>query len=151
MRRLFLLLACALPLVAAACDDSPTSVEDTEFAPSLEVDLAAMTRTGSGLYYQDLTVGGGAEAQPGTTVAVYYRGWLANGVKFDERTSGTPFEFPLGTRYVIAGWDEGVAGMKVGGRRKLVIPSHLGYGSRGQGTIPPNAVLVFEVDLLGVR
>jgi FKBP-type peptidyl-prolyl cis-trans isomerase FkpA len=151
MRRLFaLMLALALPIMAAGCSDGPTTVENTEFAASLGIDLDAMTRTNSGLYYQDLTVGTGAVAQAGTRVSVYYRGWLPNGLKFDERTSGTPFSFPLGQGYVIAGWDEGVAGMKVGGKRKLVIPPSLGYGSRSQGAIPANSVLVFEVDLLGV-
>jgi FKBP-type peptidyl-prolyl cis-trans isomerase len=151
MRRLFaLMLALALPMMAAACNDGPTSVEDTEFAASLGIDLSAMTRTSSGLYYRDLTVGTGAVAQAGKTVSVYYRGWLSNGLKFDERVSGNPFSFPLGQGYVIAGWDEGVAGMKVGGKRKLVIPASLGYGSRAQGSIPANSVLVFDVELLAV-
>lgn len=151
MRRLFaLMLALALPFMAAGCNDGPTSVEDTEFAASLGIDLSAMTRTNSGLYYQDLIVGTGAVAQAGTRVSVYYTGWLSNGLKFDERTSGTPFSFPLGQGVVIEGWDEGVAGMKVGGKRKLVIPPSLGYGSRAQGSIPANSVLVFEVDLLAV-
>lgn len=152
MRRLFFLLACVLPLVAAACgSDSPTSIEDTEFAPSLGVDLTTMTRTTSGLYYRDIAVGTGAVAQSGKTVGVYYQGWLASGSRFDFRTSGSPFEFVLGSGEVIRGWDQGIPGMRVGGKRLLVIPSALGYGSAGRGSIPPNAVMVFEVDLRTVR
>jgi FKBP-type peptidyl-prolyl cis-trans isomerase FkpA len=152
MRRLFLLLACALPLFAAACgSDGPTSIEDTEFAASLGVDLSLMTRTSTGLYYRDLTVGTGAVAQNGKTVSVYYQGWLADGTRFDGRTSGTPYPFPLGTGYVIKGWDQGVVGMRVGGKRQLVIPPSLAYGASGRGSIPPNAVLVFEVEVLKVE
>ncbi|HVH13762.1 MAG TPA: FKBP-type peptidyl-prolyl cis-trans isomerase [Longimicrobium sp.] len=151
MRRLFLLLACALPLAVAACgSDSPTSIEDTEFAPALGVDLSAMTRTSSGLYWRDITVGTGAVAQSGNTVGVYYQGWLATGTRFDGRTSGTPLSFPLGTGWAIRGWDQGVPGMKVGGKRQLVIPPSLGYGAAGQGSIPPNAILVFEVEMKSV-
>jgi FKBP-type peptidyl-prolyl cis-trans isomerase FkpA len=152
MRRLFLLLACALPLLAAACgSDSPTSVEDTEFAPALGVDLSAMTRTESGLYYRDIAVGTGAVAQNGRLVSVYYQGWLASGTRFDFRTSGAPFTFTLGAREVIRGWDQGVLGMKVGGKRQLVIPPGLAYGAEGRGSIPPNAVLVFEVEVRAVQ
>ena len=152
MRRLFFLLACVLPLVAAACgSDSPTSIEDTTFAPALGVDLSTMTRTSSGLYYRDITVGTGAVAQSGKTVGVYYQGWLASGSRFDFRTSGNPFEFVLGAGEVIRGWDQGVPGMRVGGKRLLVIPSSLGYGSAGRGSIPPNAVMVFEVEVRTVR
>jgi peptidylprolyl isomerase len=151
MRRLFLMLALALPLAVAACNDGPTSVQDTEFARSLGVDLSAMTRTSSGLYYQDITVGTGATAQAGNTVFVYYTGWLANGLRFDSRTSGEPAGFPIGVGRVIRGWDEGVPGMKVGGKRRLVIPPSLGYGAQGQGSIPGNAVLVFDIELKDVR
>ncbi|MFH1228232.1 MAG: FKBP-type peptidyl-prolyl cis-trans isomerase [Planctomycetota bacterium] len=109
--------------------------------------------TPSGLKYIDLTVGTGAEAKPGMNVSVHYTGWLTNGTKFDSsKDRGEPFGFGLGAGQVIRGWDEGVAGMKIGGKRKLIIPSQLGYGSRGAGsTIPPNSTLVFEVELLGVQ
>jgi FKBP-type peptidyl-prolyl cis-trans isomerase len=119
----------------------------------LASDTATMMRTGSGLRYHDVTVGQGAEATPGHTVKVHYTGWLLNGKKFDSsRDRGEPFEFTLGAGQVIAGWDEGVAGMKVGGRRKLVIPSDLGYGAGGAPPdIPPGATLVFDVELLEVR
>lgn len=99
----------------------------------------------------DMVVGTGAEAKAGQRVEVHYTGWLTNGTKFDSSVGRRPFSFRLGAGEVIAGWDEGVAGMKVGGKRKLEIPPELGYGSRGAGgVIPPNATLVFEVELLKV-
>lgn len=109
--------------------------------------------TASGLKITELQVGEGAEAASGQTVSVHYRGTLENGKQFDASYDrGTPFNFPLGAGRVIKGWDEGVVGMKVGGKRKLVIPSDLAYGSRGAGgVIPPNATLVFEVELLDVK
>jgi FKBP-type peptidyl-prolyl cis-trans isomerase FkpA len=108
--------------------------------------------TDSGLQYDDLQVGDGAEATSGKSVTVHYTGWLTDGQKFDSsKDRNDPFTFVLGGGMVIRGWDEGVAGMKVGGKRKLVIPPELGYGARGAGgVIPPNATLVFEVELLNV-
>jgi FKBP-type peptidyl-prolyl cis-trans isomerase len=108
----------------------------------------------------DVKQGNGAEAMPGRTVVVHYTGWLYDpaapdhkGMKFDSsRDRGEPFAFPLGAHRVIRGWDEGVAGMKVGGQRTLVIPPDMGYGARGAGgVIPPNATLIFDVELLGVK
>ncbi len=113
--------------------------------------------TPSGLKYRDTVVGTGAKAEAGKTVTVHYTGWLDDGgkpgKKFDSsKDRSEPFRFPLGARQVIAGWDEGVAGMLVGGKRTLIIPSELGYGARGAGgVIPPNAVLIFDVELLGVQ
>jgi FKBP-type peptidyl-prolyl cis-trans isomerase FkpA len=109
--------------------------------------------TPSGLVIDDVTVGEGAEAVAGQQVTVHYTGWLTNGTKFDSsKDRNDPFVFGLGQRQVIAGWDEGVQGMRIGGTRKLTIPPELGYGARGAGgVIPPNATLVFEVELLGVR
>jgi FKBP-type peptidyl-prolyl cis-trans isomerase FkpA len=115
--------------------------------------LMAEITTASGLVYEDTVVGEGAEAKAGQQVSVHYTGWLTNGSKFDSsKDRNDPFEFSLGMRQVIGGWDEGVQGMKIGGTRKLTIPPHLGYGARGAGgVIPPNATLVFEVELLGIR
>lgn len=115
-----------------------------------------MNTTPSGLQYEDTVAGSGSEAKAGDHVAVHYTGWLYKdgvaGAKFDSsKDRGQPFRFPLGGGQVIRGWDEGVAGMKIGGTRKLVIPPELGYGARGAGgVIPPNATLLFEVELLGV-
>src|ERR1043165_865096 len=113
-----------------------------------------MQTTASGLQFDDVVTGTGATAKAGTRVSVHYTGWLwkdgVKGAKFDSsKDRGTPFAFSLGAREVIAGWDEGVQGMRVGGTRMLVIPAQLGYGARGAGgVIPPNATLYFEVELL---
>ena len=105
------------------------------------------------LKIEDVVLGTGAEAQKGKQVSVHYTGWLTDGTKFDSsKDRGQPFGFALGRGQVIQGWDDGVAGMKVGGKRKLTIPPDLGYGASGAGgVIPPNATLVFEVELLGVK
>ena len=116
-----------------------------------------MITTPSGLQYEDTTVGNGELAQAGRPVQVHYTGWLFNdgvqGAKFDSsKDRGQPFEFPLGAGHVIRGWDQGVQGMRVGGRRQLVIPSHLGYGDRGAGgVIAPGETLIFVCDLVGIR
>ena len=117
----------------------------------------ASTTTPSGLKITDTKVGTGATPKPGQICVMHYTGWLyesgAKGKKFDSSVDrGQPFEFPIGRRQVISGWDEGVATMKVGGKRTLIIPPELGYGARGApGAIPPNATLKFEVELLDVR
>lgn len=118
---------------------------------------AEIVTTDSGLKYEDHKVGDGTEAVAGKMVDVHYTGWLDDngkkGKKFDSSVDrGRPFNFPLGAGRVIKGWDEGVAGMKVGGKRTLMIPANLGYGARGAGNaIPPNANLIFDVELLGVK
>ena len=111
-----------------------------------------MTTTSSGLKYEDLQPGTGTEAKAGDTVQVHYTGWLTDGTQFDSsHDRNSPFTFKLGAGRVIKGWDEGVAGMRVGGKRKLTIPPDLGYGARGAGgVIPPNAELIFEVELLKI-
>ena len=136
-------------------DETAQSVADAP-KPSVlpKIDNGKLATTASGLQYQDIKVGTGPKPKKGDTVIVNYTGWLENGTKFDSSLdSGEPFEFQLGTGKVIKGWDEGVASMKVGGKRILVIPSKLGYGEAGGGggAIPPNATLIFEVDLLGVK
>lgn len=118
---------------------------------------AGATTTATGLKYEDAKAGTGAEAKIGSTLSMHYTGWLYNGgakgKKFDSSLDrGQPFEFQLGAGQVISGWDEGIQGMKVGGTRTLIIPPALGYGARGAGgVIPPNATLLFEVELLGVK
>jgi FKBP-type peptidyl-prolyl cis-trans isomerase FkpA len=118
---------------------------------------STMTTTPSGLQYEDTTVGTGASPETGQICVMHYTGWLykdgEKGAKFDSSIDrGKPFEFPIGTGRVIKGWDEGVASMKVGGKRTLIIPAALGYGARGAGgVIPPNATLMFDVELLGLK
>ncbi len=127
--------------------------ESLTYNPSLNVDLAMMAYSSTGLYWRDITEGTGAVAVAGSTAVVDYTGWLANGNLFDSsKNAGKPFSFVVGKGRVIAGWDEGVAGMRVGGKRLLVIPPQLGYGPSGMGgLIPGNATLVFEVELRDVR
>lgn len=135
-------LFIVLVLLAGGCSKSgPTKV------------TGPGTSTASGLQYWNITSGSGATAAPGKQVKVHYTGWLTDGTKFDSSWDrDQPFEFILGVGRVIKGWDEGVAGMKVGGKRQLRIPPGLGYGSQGfDGTIPPNSTLIFDVELLDVK
>jgi peptidylprolyl isomerase len=139
--------------VFAACggDSGFTTIENVTFAPFLGVDLANSTKTADGLYYRDIVVGSGNVADSGDVLQVHYTGFLADGTVFDANTAGNPpFTFTLGVSSVIAGWQEGIRGMKAGGKRQLVIPPSLGYGTTGSsgGIIPGNAVLVFSVDLV---
>lgn len=109
-----------------------------------------MTKTASGLYYQDTPAGVGATAASGSHLTVHYTGYLSNGTSFDTSIGKSPFGFTLGSGAVIKGWDEGLVGMKVGGTRKLVIPPSLGYGAVAQPTIPANSILVFTVQLVSI-
>ncbi len=154
-RRLAPVLAITLTLGACSNSDAgnPTGPSDpaTEtFASSLGVNLAGMTELASRLYVQDIVVGTGAEATAGKRLRMRYTGWLRTGAQFDSNTSANGFTFDLGVGQVIPGWDIGVAGMKVGGRRRLVFSSQYGYGAQGSGPIPPNATLVFDVELVAV-
>lgn len=152
--QLMLVSAFALTMAFSACTknaDKSAEQGTTESAPA-----AAPAKTYSDvteLKIEDLKVGTGTEAKAGNTVTVHYTGWLTNGNKFDSSVDrGQPFPFKLGAGQVIQGWDKGVAGMKVGGKRRLMIPPQMGYGERGAGNvIPPNATLVFEVELLDVK
>jgi len=144
------LLVIAAVVYFAFLRGSPSSTppSSSSFTPSEN-----MVTTASGLQYEDLVVGNGPEAVAGNVVSVNYTGWLENGTKFDSSFDrGVPYEFPLGQGRVIKGWDEGVVGMKVGGKRRLIIPPSLGYGASGAGgAIPPNATLIFEVELLEIK
>jgi FKBP-type peptidyl-prolyl cis-trans isomerase len=139
------LALCGLALSPARADDKPKDTKDSK--------EPKVVTTKSGLKYIDEKEGTGEEAKAGDKVEVHYTGWLKDGTKFDSsKDRGRPFSFQLGAGMVIKGWDEGVAGMKVGGKRTLIIPPELGYGARGAGgVIPPNAELKFEVELLNVK
>lgn len=155
------LASLGLAALLAACGERGRAVpegvtgepREVTYAPGLGVDLDAMTHSPSGLYFEDLVQGSGPPATAGDRVVVHYDAWLANGEKFDSsRNAGQPLTFTLGTGEVISGWDEGVAGMQAGGRRRLVIPPGLAYGEAGAGgVIPGNATLVFEVEMLEIR
>jgi FKBP-type peptidyl-prolyl cis-trans isomerase FkpA len=142
-------LILVVVVLLGACASSGSAANKPAAAPG-----GTMQSTPSGLQYEDLVVGTGDSPRRGQTASVHYTGWLDNGQKFDSSLDrGRPFEFQVGAGQVIKGWDEGVATMKVGGKRKLLIPPDLGYGSRGAGggVIPPNANLTFEVELLGIK
>jgi FKBP-type peptidyl-prolyl cis-trans isomerase FkpA len=137
-------------MLCLACSESDANSQDKDKKDKKEEKVIT---TKSGLKYVELKEGTGDEAKAGQIVEVHYTGWLKDGTKFDSsKDRNEPFKFPLGAGRVIKGWDEGVAGMKVGGKRKLIIPPELGYGKRGAGNaIPPDAELTFEVELLGIK
>jgi FKBP-type peptidyl-prolyl cis-trans isomerase FkpA len=137
---------------APATDPDATDPAQLSYSPDLNVDLDRMTRTASGLYIEDLVVGDGEEAQSGDHVEIHYTGWLPTGEEFDSSRGTDPLGFVLGSGMLIPGMEEGVDGMHVGGQRKLVIPSELAYGATGRPpVIPPNATLVFDVELVDVH
>lgn len=152
-RSLTIALNCAIPFAIAGCGSETTvptvPIEQTTFASSLGVNLGASTRTEAGVYRRDIIAGSGAVVTRGQRLSVRYTGWLVNGTEFDSNPSPKPlFTFTIGTGSVISGWDDGIVGMRVGGRRQLVIPPALGYGRAGTGGIPGNAVLVFNVEVI---
>jgi peptidylprolyl isomerase len=163
MRRATLLLLVLLVSALVACgdDEEPSGTDGTEAtsmaeetgnAPGIPELSGEVERLDSGLGYIDESVGEGAQPQPGQQVTVHYTGWLTNGQQFDSSRGGRPFQFPIGAGAVIRGWDEGVATMKVGGKRRLIVPSELGYGARGfPPVIPANSTLIFDVELLSLQ
>jgi FKBP-type peptidyl-prolyl cis-trans isomerase FkpA len=146
-----------IPLLAAAamlssCAAATIPLEEVQFAPQLNVDLAAMERLPAGVYIRDLRVGAGGQARWNQRLAVHYVGWLPDGTQFDGVAAPSPpVEFSLGGGQVIRGWELGLVGMREGGQRMLVVPPRLGYDSQRTGAVPPNSVLVFVVELLRAR
>ena len=157
MRTIARLLAATVLVAVVGCNesksgDSGSATGQSVSATAKSKGAAPVIMTPSGLKYQVLVVGTGAEAVVGKVVSVHYTGWLADGTQFASSVGGTPLEFRLGTVDIIWGWNEGLTGMKVGGKRKLTIPPSLAYGATGRlPVIPPNATLVFDVELVGVN
>ena len=157
MKRTASLLVAAIAAIALVALPASGDEKNKAGGEKEKKGESKMQKTPSGLQYEDVKVGTGAEPKTGQTCVMHYTGWLwqneAKGAKFDSSVDrGQPFEFQIGRGMVIKGWDEGVATMKVGGKRNLLIPPALGYGARGAGKlIPPNATLLFEVELLGIK
>jgi peptidylprolyl isomerase len=162
-----LIIPALLALVASACTrkapgPSPSvqqaigtalavaPPEELNYHPDLQVEISAMRRLPTGVLVQDLTPGAGPSVVAGATVAVRYTGWLPDGTQFDGNADADPIRFRVGVGMVIPGWDDGLIGMKAGGKRKLVIPPDQGYGGEGSGPIPPNATLVFDVEVVEI-
>jgi len=142
----------AIVLLVAGCLDSSgpgqaIPIEETSFASALGVNLAQSTKTANGVYYRDIAVGTGAAVVNGNFIDVGYTGWLSSGYQFESNV----YSFTLGTGNAIAGWHDGIQGMRVGGVRQIIIPPHMAYGAGGSGPIPGNAVIVFRVEILGSR
>lgn len=146
-----MLVACAGGVSSSPEAPAPYDPELVAFAPELGVELAAMERTPTGLYIQDLRDGDGFTAQRTSLVTLHYVGYLPDGSIFDASSGGEPFQFRLGGSEVIRGWNQGIPGMRRGGIRRLVIRPSLGYRSRDKGKIPPNTTLIFDIQLLDVR
>lgn len=151
LRRLLLVAFVSAGCATTPWQGTPLDPATRSFAPELEVDLAEYRQTESGLYLQDLSEGAGPVARRNSFVSIHYAVWLTDGTLVDTSVGGSPFNVRLGDREVIKGWNEGIPGMKVGGRRRLVVRPGLAYGSRGSARVPPDATLVFEVQLVDVR
>lgn len=155
MRRTTLIAAAGLLLAACSSPSGPDMrwavPENISYAAALDVDLSQMHRTESGLYMQDLVVGTGPAAVAGNTVSVHYNLWLPDGTLLESSHDRQPLQFMLGVGLVIRGWDEGLVGMQVGGRRKLVVRPSLAYGRKGKGNIPPMTTLVFDVEMVQIQ
>lgn len=137
---------------AAEAEPAEAVQMDMDFAESLDIDLDAMTRTESGLYYEDVDPGSGLAAREGHVLDTHYTGWLTTGEEFGTSRDGAPYSFQLGRHQVPRGIEEGVTGMRIGGVRRLVVPPALAYGPRGQPpTIPPSATLIYEIELLEIK
>ncbi len=146
------LASLAFALLASGCLDSSgpgqaVPIEETTFASVLGVDLTQSTKTPNGVYYRDLTVGAGATVVNGNFIDVAYTGWLSSGYQFESNV----YSFRLGTGNAIAGWHDGIQGMRLGGVRQIIIPPHMAYGATGSGPIPGNAVIVFRVEIVGAQ
>lgn len=139
--------ACA----PAAPSEHPSNPTMDNYASSLGIDVSQFEKRSDHILYHDVVVGTGAEAKPGNTVRVTYTGWLPDGEEFDSNVGDAPFQFALGAGQVVQGWDEGLVGMRAGGKRRLLVGSEAGYGREGNGPIPPNSSMVFEVEMLSVQ
>ena len=157
MRHIRILAAALVALSSAACLGTDSNVpeerkiENTTFASSLGVDLAASTKTPNGAYYRDILVGTGAEVTSGQSVSVRYSGYLWTGTLFDSNLTGSLLVFHLGKGEVIAGFDEALVGVHVGGKRQIIIPPSLGYGPYDYGPIPGNSILVFNIEVIAAQ
>lgn len=136
------------PAEAAVINNAPASIAEATFAPSLGIDLSKFEHNDAGLYWRDVVVGEGPVVTAGQIVTVHYTGNLPDGTEFETSRGGDPIKFPIGVGRVITGWEMGVVGMRVGSTRQLLIPGDLAYGPSGSGPIPPNAALIFSVEVM---
>jgi peptidylprolyl isomerase len=158
-RALGLCLALALVTTGCYASSQKSGSESTSSTTGVTGGDAAasggaskLRKLASGLQYEDIVVGSGKMAEPGMNVSVHYTGTLTDGTQFDtSRDSGRPLQFQLGSGRVITGWEEGIKGMRIGGKRKLIVPPDLGYGARGNGPVPPNATMIFDLELVDVQ